>query len=400
MLSQAAVEAATPRTCGYTIAGGGGLSLHVSPTGTKSWRLKVRFARRERLLTLGRFPALDLAAAEARRESCKSAIREGRDPSSEVLGVNTFEQLARAWWGHNRESWSEEHAAGVIASLTRDVFPIIGAMKPGAIGAPALLQLIGRIEKRGCLETARRVRQRLSEIFAFGIVLELVTRDPAERLGAAMKSPPPPRPQPALTSIEDCRALLERCELDAARPSTRLASRFLALTAVRLDAVRGMRWEELLRQVQDGRELWTWTVPASRMKLGKAKKGEARFDHVVPLSAAAIAVITEARLLVVDDKQIGSALVFPGSMRDKEIGEGAIGALYDRCGCAGRHVPHGWRAAFSTILNDDLGEDWARTIDRALAHSPKDRVEAAYNRAQLLDRRRAVFDRWGELLAD
>jgi integrase len=92
-------------------------------------------------------------------------------------------------------------------------------------------------------------------------------------------------------------------------------------------------------------------------------------------------------------------LVFPGRGGSAPIGEGSIGELYERAGYTGRHVPHGWRASFSTIMNEELGEEWARTIDRALAHSPKDKVEAAYNRAQLLDRRRKLLDRWGELLA-
>lgn len=411
MFNDAAATAAQPQVRAYKLAAGAGLHLNVSPTGAKSWRLKCRFAGREKLLTLGRFPALGLAAAEARRDACKFAIAEGRDPSTESGAIDTFEQLARAWLEHNRDGWSAKHAADVEGSLVRDVFPAIGAKPIRMIAAPALLQLLGKVEKRGCVETARRLRQRLSEIFAFGIALDLVATDPAARLGVAMKTVPPATPQPALTSIEDCRALLAACELANARAVTRLASRFLALTAVRLDAVRGMRWCEvdLVAAI--------WTVPAVRMKLTRAKKGEARFDHVVPLSPAAVEVLRTTRELVVDnrqtrgeqhengyntpsDGQLAHSLVFPGRSIDVPIGEGTIGELYDRAGFAGLHVPHGWRASFSTILNEDLGEDWARTIDRALAHSPKDKVEAAYNRAQLLDRRRHVMERWGELLVD
>jgi len=91
-------------------------------------------------------------------------------------------------------------------------------------------------------------------------------------------------------------------------------------------------------------------------------------------------------------------LVFPGASPGRPLGENAIGALYARAGFAGRHVPHGWRASFSTILNEVLPDERA-AIDRALAHSPKDKVEAAYNRAQQLARRRALFEHWGALLA-
>ena len=427
MLTDAAAQAASPRERAYKLRAGGGLHLHVSPTGAKSWRLKCRFAGREKLLTLGRFPAIGVAAAEERRDSCKFAIAEGRDPSAESGSIDSFEQLARAWLGHNREGWSAKHADDVEGSLARDVFPAIGAKPIKMIAAPTLLQLLGKVEKRGCVETARRLRQRLSEIFAFGIALDLVASDPAARLGVAMKSVPPSIPQPALTSIDDCRALLAACELADARPVTRLASRFLALTAVRLDAVRGMRWSEVSYL---GGDAPLWIVPAARMKLAKGKKREARFDFAVPLSPAAVEVLraaanmhsSSADLPVADNKLIGGeplengyythsggqfalsakisgALVFPGR-GNNQIGEGTIGELYDRAGYAGRHVPHGWRASFSTLLNRDLGEESRWVIDCALAHSPKDKVEAAYNRdieAELV-RRRAVLDRWAELL--
>jgi len=143
-------------------------------------------------------------------------------------------------------------------------------------------------------------------------------------------------------------------------------------------------------------------VPPARMKLKKAKKEDPRFAHLVPLSAAAVAVLRDAarengyhtRSPQVDD------LVFPGRDRGRPIGEGAIGALYDRAGFSGRHVPHGSRSSFSTILNEALGPNARADIDRALAHTPKDKVEAAYNRAELLERRRALLDRWGAMLTD
>ena len=133
---------------------------------------------------------------------------------------------------------------------------------------------------------------------------------------------------------------------------------------------------------------------------------EDRFEHMVPLSAAACAVLREAASMQQCTRNMhqGDAnlhphgLIFPGAGKNRPIGEGAIGALYARAGFAGRHVPHGWRASFSTILNKEMGRDWRDDINSALAHAEKDKVEAAYNRSLLLDRRREVFNRWGELL--
>ena len=408
MLTNADAKAARPRARGYKLHDEAGLHLYVAPSGRKSWRLAFRWPRgssgAEQLLTFGRFPELSLAQARLRRDAARAQLGDGIDPRLAMARARSFEQLARAWHAHNAPAWSPAHAADVLAGLERDIFPAIGARPIGEIEPPELLELLRAIERRGRVETARRMRQRLAEIFAYGLAEGLAATNPAASLGAALLEPPPARPQPALERIEDCRALLAACELAAARPATRLASRFLALTAVRLDAVRGLRWCEVDLNVNSP----TWTVPAARMKLKRSKKGEAAFDHVVPLSAAAVAVLREAAELVADNKQTRGpqhengyhthSLVFPGRSAEAPIGEGTIGELYDRCGFAGRHVPHGWRASFSTILNEDLGEDWARTIDRALAHSPKDRVEAAYNRAQLLDRRRHVLERWAELL--
>ncbi|BBC72937.1 integrase [Altererythrobacter sp. B11] len=390
MLTNAAAKAAGAQARAYKLFDVGGLFLFVAPTGLKSWRLKYRFAGREKLLTIGRFPELSLAQARMRREEAKEILRSGADPGARASSTDTgqtLEQLARSWFRHNLPGWSPAHADDVLGSLERDVFPELGRRAAGAIEPPELLAALRAVEGRGRLTTAQRVRQRLSEIFAFGIAEGLVTVNPAASLGAALRDAPPATPHPALLAIEDCRALLGACEASCAARATVLASRFLALTAVRLDAVRGARWDEI--EDLDGAAP-LWRVPPARMKLARAKKNEPRFEHLVPLSRAAVAVLREA--------QPSAGLIFAGRGGTAPVGEGAINALYKRLGYGGRHVPHGWRSSFSTILNEQLGEGWRTTIDLALAHSAKGKVEAAYNRAQLLDRRRELFERWGEML--
>lgn len=384
MLTQAAVKTAMPRDRAYKLADAGGLFLFVTPAGTRSWRLKYRRGGREQLKVLGRFPDLSLARARETRDQFKRSLT-----GNHIDSCSTFEQLARSWYQHNRSSWSPAHATDVIASLERDLFPDVGNMVVSDIDAPCLLNAMRSVENRGCIETARRIRQRLSGIFGFAIAQGLIAVDPAAHLGRAMGKSRPPRPMPALTSIHDCQALLSSTDrLVANNKMVPLASRFLALTAVRLEAVRGMRWGE----VDIGERIWR--VPAARMKLSRAKKELAQFDHLVPLSTAALSVLAQANGY---DTHSEEDLVFPGRS-GAPIGEGALRDLYQRAGFAGRHVPHGWRSSFSTILNEELGPDWRSDIDRALAHSPKDKVEAAYNRAEQLGRRREVFDRWGEML--
>ena len=393
MLTIGLVKAAAPQAHAYKLFDGGGLHLFVAPTGCRSWRLKYRHRGVEKLLTFGQFPAMSLAEARARREAAKAALRDGRDPGAAAVAVkgNTFETAARAWHALRAPTWSTTHAADVLASLVRDVFPAIGDRPVDEIAPPELLAAIRAVEARGQRETARRIRQRCSAVFGFAISEGWCAGNPAATTAQAMLPPKLSRPHPALTQIESCRALLaavDRFVVD--NEMAVLASRFLALTAVRLDAVRGMRWDEIER-IDDQ---VVWRVPPARMKLAQAKKSEARFAHLVPLSAPAIAVLERAEQL---GDEANCALVFPGKNRTGPLGERAIGALYVRAGFGGRHVPHGWRASFSTIMNE-LMPDQRDAIDLALAHAGKGKVEGAYNRAQLLAGRRALFDRWGELL--
>lgn len=392
MLTNAVAKAADAQSRAYRLYDQGGMYLQVRPSGTKSWILKYRWRGREKTLTIGQFPEINVARARILQAQAKEQLEEGVDPSRAQRSADSFEQLARAWHRHHRASWSETHAADVIASLEREVFPELGARPIGAVQPRELLDVVRSVEKRGCLETAGRLRQRLSAIFGFGIAEGLCEDDPAAQLGRAMRKGKLTVPHPALTDLDDIRQLLRACEADRGAAVTIMASRFLALTAVRLAAVRGMTWTEVDLEAR------VWTVPAERMKLSKPKKGEERFDHVVPLNDQALWILRGVRPASTGGEPQVGRLVFPGRSGGP-IGEGTLRELYKRAGFAGRHVPHGWRSSFSTILNEDLGPEWRTDIDRALAHSPKDKVEAAYNRAQLLDRRRAIFNRWGELLA-
>lgn len=401
MLTNATVKAARPAARPYKMGDAGGLYLYVRPSGRRTWRMKFRFDRREKLLTFGDFPDLSLGAARELRDGAREQLRRGVDPSSAGAEVpaaaTTFEQLARQWHERRRPRWSSAHAGDVIASLERDVFPAIGARELDAIDAPAVLKLLLEVEARGCIETARRLRERISGVFRLGISMKLCAADPAALIVDELSPRPLQRPQPALTNIEQARALIVAVDELDAPPIVTLASGLLALTAVRLAALRGAEWSEI-----EGID-WTdhsttpaapiWRIPPARMKLTRIRKVDPASEHIVTLSAQAVTLL---RLL---HQLTGSGrYLFPGRGGARPIGEKAIGDLYARAGYAGRHVPHGWRATFSTILNELFPEDQA-LIDQALAHvANKGKVEAAYNRAQHLARLRDLFQRWADLI--
>ncbi|WP_267396734.1 MULTISPECIES: integrase arm-type DNA-binding domain-containing protein [unclassified Sphingomonas] len=395
MLTNAAVKAARPRAAAYKLADFGGLHLYVAPNGRKSFRMRFRWQSKEQLLTFGTVPEVSLDAARARCDEARERLDRGEDPREAPvceIAQARFDAIAGRWHSHMRRRWTAVHAGDVLASLERDIFPAIGAMPIKAITVPVVLSALRVIEERGSLETARRVRQRISAVFGFAMAEDLVDQDPAAIVGRALMPPAPARHHPALLEIEGARELLAAAELVDAAPAVNLASRFLALTAVRLAAVRGARWEEI--EDLDG-EAPLWRIPAARMKLAAAKKLEARNDHLVPLSRQAVELLRVARNMHRTDANL-HRLIFPGRAGG-QIGEAAIGALYDRAGFAGRHVPHGWRATFATILNERCPGDHT-AIDRALAHAPKDKVAAAYDRSEQLARRAQLFQAWADEL--
>ena len=390
MLTNAAVKAARPRPAAYKMADGEGLVLNVAPTGTKSWRLRFRLGGREQTLSFGQWPEVSLDAARARRDTARAAVARGEDPRA--IAIETFEAAARAWHAHQAEGWSTVHAGDVLASLERDAFPAIGATPLDAVTRPMVLDLLKVVERRGAAETARRLRQRIEGVFAFARAEGWCSIDNPADVGEALAALRITTRQPAIVDIAELRELLAAIDALEAAPIAKLAAHFLALTAVRSAAVIGMGWDEI--EDIDGPKP-TWRVPSDRMKLGVARKRDRANDHLVPLAPSAVAVLRAARRESdADQERCARARIF-------SIGDGAIGELHVRAGYGDRHVPHGWRAAFSTILNEAYPGD-RQAIDRALAHQPGDmtKVEGAYNRAQFLERRRFLFSYWAQLLTE
>ena len=400
MLTNAAVKAARPRAAAYKLFDQGGLHLYVAPTGRKSFRMKFRLGGKEQLLTIGAVPEVSLDIARARCDQVREQLGRGEDPrtsdAAPVSKARAFEQVARQWHAHMRPRWTEVHAGDVLASLERDVFPAIGAMPIGAVTVPVILNALRVIEERGSLVTTGRVRQRISAVFAYAMAEDLVDQDPAAIVSRALTPPAPAQHHPALLEIDQARALLAAAELVDVAPVVKRASRFLALTAVRFAAVRGARWEEI--EDLDGAAP-LWRVPAARMKLAAAKKLDAKNDHAVPLSRQAVALLREVRALMHQDDANTHGLIFDCGA-GRMIGEKSIGTLYDRAGFEGRHVPHGWRATFSTLMNEKAQGADGDVVERALAHTPKDKVKAAYDRSAQLQRLRDVFQKWADLLVD
>ena len=408
MLTDNQVKKAKPGEKPYKLSDSGGLFLLVSTSGHRSWRLKYRTAdKKEKLLTFGSYPEVSLVAAREKREEAKRLLREGRDPSNEkkqeraaraLSAENTFESCARAWYDLNKPKWSPIHAANVIDSLQADLFPTIGGMPIKDITEAVLLEALRKIEKRGAIETAHRVRQRASGVFAFAAAGGFRSGDPAAVIKSLLRPKPKSQSQPALLTLPEVRELLLDVEAEAASPITKLANRMLALTAVRSSVQRACKWSEL--EGLDGREP-IWRVPPGEMKLKLKLKDDVMYEFIVPLSRQAVEVIEAVRPLTGH-----LPYLFPNDRHThRPMSENAVNVMIRRAGegkYVNRHCPHGWRSSFSTIMNAwrrrEGRPDDREVINLMLAHVVEDKVEGAYNREAHMDRRRELAQIWADML--
>lgn len=405
MLTDAKVRAAKPRQKPYKLTDASRLYLLVTPSGGKLWRWNYEYDGRQKSMAFGAYPLVSLADARTKRDEAYAILCEGHDPvvvkklkKEATLEVyrQTFERVAREWFENSKAQWAVIHASDVIRSLERDVFPTIGSLPIAQLTPPIVLGVLREIESRGAVETAKRVRQRISAVFVYAIAQGIANVDPAEKLGAVLKPLRKGR-QPAITDLVPLREMIIAAEEDNARPITRLGLRMLALTAVRPSELRGAEWAEF--EDLDGK-LPLWRIPSARMKGDLDRKEEVGGDHLVPLPPQAVAVLRAAWPLTG-----GGPLVFPSNRHaHRPMSENAIGYLLNRAGYHGHHVPHGFRAAFSTIMNE-----WAerhgdphdrKVIDLMLAHVPKDKIEGAYNRAAYMPRRRELAVIWANMLCE
>ena len=413
-LSDTTARKAKPGDKPYKLADGGGLYLYVTPTGFKSWRLKYRFGGKERRLVFGGYPEVTLAEARDRRDSARRLLRDDRDPAVErekakasaiASAEATFESVSRRWHAAQRERWSPRYAKLIMFALERDVFPRIGRLPLRDVTGPIVLGVLRAIEQRGAIETAHRIRQQISAALVFGVSEGLADSDVSATLGKALRKAPAPRKYQAITELDELREFVRTFEAaDDVGPIVRCASRLLALTAVRPGVLARAAWDEIEEVDWTGRlqgpALPVWRISAERMKLDIDRKADATFEHVVPLSWQAVELLRALRTF-----SWRSPFLFPNAHGGRRPMSGdAIRMAYRRLGYGDRHVPHGWRAAFSTVMNDRARRAKRsgdrQLIDLMLAHVPQgmSASELRYNRLEHASDFRRLSQEWADVL--
>ncbi|MXY51535.1 MAG: site-specific integrase [Gammaproteobacteria bacterium] len=362
--------------------GGLGLGLLVRPAlrggVNKSWTQSVRIDGRPTSLGLGRYPVVTLAMARERALENARAIAQGRDPRRSGKAMPTFAEALETVIGIHAPNWKDRRGSERQwrTSLAAYALPRLGAKTVDAVTSADVMAVLLPIWSTKRV-TAGRVRQRIGAVMKWAVAQGLRADNPAgDAISAALpRTAAVQRHQRALPHVEVSAALARVRDCDAS-PGIRLAFEFLVLTATRSGEVRNARWEEMDR---DGA---VWTIPAERMKNGR--------EHRVPLSYRALEVLDEAGELPVVE-----GWVFP-SPRGRAIPQKCLSELTRQLGIDA--VPHGFRSSF---------RDWAaectdaprEVCELALAHVSGDRVEAAYRRSDLFDRRRALMADWAAYVA-
>ncbi len=385
-LTDPAIKKAKPTDKPYKLSDGGGLFLLVTPAGGRLWRLKYRFDDREKLLTLGAYPDVGLAAARTRRDDARKLLADGIDPGElkratktqqRARAADSFEAIAREWYAKHAPGWAESHASKIIRRLGRDVFPWIGGKPVGDLTAPEILATMRRIESRGTLETAHRVLQSVGQVMRYAVATGRAMRDPTGDLRGAL---PPVRGEhfASITEPREVGALLRA--IDAFRGSLQVACalRLSPLLFVRPGELRRAKWADF------DMEAGEWRYHVSKTKT----------EHIVPLAPQAVAILRELEPLSGHREH-----VFPGREPSKPMSEAAINAALRRMGYDTKTeiTGHGFRAMARTLLHEELGFA-PEAIEHQLAHKVPDTLGAAYNRTKFLAERRRMMAAWADYL--
>lgn len=385
-LSDLEIKKAKPGPKIAKLSDGGGLQLWVMPDGAKYWRLAYRFAGKQKALAIGVYPATGLKQARDARDAAKRLLAEGLDPNQSrradraakaAVASDTFGAIADEWLDKKRTEGREGVTIGKITWLLSLARPVLGPRPVTEIKAADVLTVLRGVEARGRLETARRLRSTIGQVFRYAVATARAENDPTIALKGALAAPVVAN-RAAIVEPVAFGALLRSIDGYVGAPETRAALELLTLTFVRPGELRAMEWAEL------DLDAAIWTIPESKMKM--------RRPHRVPLAPRAVVILTELQGITG-----GGRFVFP-SVRTRErcMSENTINAALRRLGFTSEEMTgHGFRATASSMLNES-GLWNADAIERQLAHVDNDDVRRAYHRADYWDERAKMMNYWAD----
>lgn len=385
------IKEAKSRNTDYKMSDGGGMYLLVKKNGNKYWRLDYRFRGKRKTLALGVYPTVTLKEAREKLRLAKAHLCNNKDPSEirkeekrAKLQI-TFEEIVYQWWEHYKDTWSPDHADRVLKRLRDNAFADLGHLAVDEITPNKVITTVRKIEARGALDVANRVKQAIRSACRFAVQRGMATKNPASDLDGIVKQ----RKVQHHASLprEELPQFLRALDSysNRGRFLTQQAIKLLVLTFVRSGELRGARWNEF--DIPDQ----TWRIPADRMKMNT--------EHIVPLSRQAIEALEQLKPITGKYD-----FVFPSERkRDEVMSDNTMRRAIFKLGYDGyqpgksKAVPHGFRATACSILNETGFNSDA--IERQLAHQERNNVRAAYtHHARYLDERRKMMQWWADYL--
>lgn len=372
----------------YKLSDEKGMFLLVHTNGSKYWRLKYRYAGKEKLLALGVYPDVSLANARAKRDDARKLLDSDIDPGQAKKAKkrtlnqqadDSFEAIATEWFQTKMQDRSKSHQDRTWRALKKDLFTQVGGCPITQITAPELLMALRKIEARGAVETAHRAKQTAGQIFRYAVATGRAERDPSSDLKGALRNPNK-KHLAAITDPKEAGKLLVAMDGYYGTPSVKNALLLSPLLFVRPGELRHMEWQEIN---------WTeerWELPVEKMKT--------RQPHIVPLCHQAISILREHQNLTGRGRY-----VFPSARgASRPLSENGVRTALRALGYGNDDMtPHGFRAMARTILDEVLNYrvDW---IEHQLAHAVRDANGRAYNRTAHLEGRRTMMQGWADYL--
>lgn len=387
-LTDTAIRNAKPGTKPKKIFDERGLFLLVQPSGGKLWRLKYRYLGKEKKLSLGRYPDVSLKVARDRRDEARTLLANGADPASVKAAIanekreaaaNTFSSIGAEYVAKAEK----EGRAAVTIKKTRWLLSLLegdlGDRPISEITPAELLSTLQKVEAKGHLETARRMRSLSGRVFRYAVATSRGNSDPSALLRGALVAPTVTH-HSAILEPAKVGELMRAIDGFSGQPLTHIALKLTPHVFVRPGELRRAEWSEIdLKKA-------IWTIPAAKMKM--------RDPHLVPLSRQALELLEAAQAISAGQRYIFSSL-YPGN---RPMSENTINAALRRLGYSGKEMTaHGFRSMASTLLNES-GKWSADAIERALAHKDVNAVRASYHRGAHWQERVKMAQWWSDYL--
>ena len=386
-LNDRQLRAAKPKDKPYKLTDEKGLFVLVAVSGSLLFKLKYRFNGKEKKLSIGKYPDINLKRARELRDDARKLISDGIDPSiakkeAKATAIkeahNSFKVVALDWFDTTQQEKAPRTNQRTTSILERLLFPAIGNLPINDISSPILLDVLRTIEKRGAFETTRRAAQILSQTFRFAIATSRADRDPIPDLKGALQ-PVPVKHFAAITDPKEAGLLMASIDEHQCTLVVKSALKLSALFFCRPGELRHLKWSDINREEK-------------RIEIFTEKTKQ---EHIIPLCKQAIALLDELEPVTGS----GDNYIFPSARgKSRPMSENAVRVALRTMGYDNNTMTaHGFRAMARTLLDEVLNYriDW---IEQQLAHAVRDTNGRAYNRTRHIEQRAEMLQRWADYL--